>query len=521
MNPTQPGKIFWLVVLAGFWALYGLTGRDAWQTEEALALAPILDWLTGSATPWAAPAPFHALVAGLFARAAPFGLDIQDSARLASGLFTLVTLLATAFAARGLLGIGFGAPAALALLGGFGWMLRAHALIPETAWLAVWACLLWGMALARSQPKAGGMLFGVCLAILTLGLRGLPDLAAGLVLLLAPLALRDWRETQYRRALKWGLGMAVALILAGMAVMAQQGQLDAWVRWHGMQRFVPTLAATKLLSELAWFAWPLWPLALAALWHDHRRLGRAPALHLPLIAVVVFLPAALLPAWSRVGALLPLLLPLTLLAALALAHLRRGAAQGFYWFGALCFLFFGVAFWVYFAAIEWGMPAKLAAHVARLTPSYRPGAVDEAAIWLAAGASLLWLVAIPLFPRAQTRPVLVWGTGMLLVWVLLASLFRPWAEAGWGYRPMIADMARHLPSGACLAADVEPGVAAMLRYHLAGRNAVNARADCPWRLGQVPRVGGKLAPKTDHTVWQGFRPRYKGQVYRLEHLREE
>jgi 4-amino-4-deoxy-L-arabinose transferase-like glycosyltransferase len=326
MNPTQPGKLFWLVILTAFWAFFGLWGRDAWQAEEAWALASILDHLQTERSLWAAPAPLYTLVAGLFARLGSFGLDIQDSARLASGVFTMTALVVIGLAARRLLGPGFGAAATLALMGGFGLLLRAHALIPETALLAVWALLLWGMGWALTRPKAGGLLMGLSLAALTLGLRGLPDLAAGLGVMLLPLTLGTWRDRDYRRALALGLGVAGVLILAGMAAMNAAGQWDAWLEWHGPERLVPTLPVSKLFSELAWFAWPLWPLALAAVWHDHRRLGRSRELHLPLVALAVLTAAAIMPAWSDLGALLPILLPLALLAAQALAHLRRGAA---------------------------------------------------------------------------------------------------------------------------------------------------------------------------------------------------
>lgn len=522
MNPTHPGKLFWLVILAGFWAFFGLTGRDAWQAEEAGVLASVLDQLQGNSSIWAAQAPLYTLVASLFARLAPFGLDMQDSARLASGVFILTALVGTGLAARKLLGTGFGAAAVLALMGGFGLMLQAHALIPETAWLAVWALLLWGMGWSRTHPRAGGLVLGLSLAALTLGLRGLPDLAAGLGVMLLPLVFRSWREQAYRHALTLGLGLGGTLILGGMAIMATSNQLEAWLAWHGLQRFLPTLSLPRLFSELAWFAWPLWPLALGAVWHDHRRLGRSPELHLPLVALLVLTAAALMPAWSRLGALLPLLLPMALLAALALAHLRRGAAQAFYWFGVLCFLFFAFAFWVYFSAIEWGVPSKLASHVARLTPTYVPGSVAGNEIWLAAAATLLWLVAIPLFPRAQTRPVLVWSTGMVLVWVLLSALFRPWAEAGWGYRPLLLEVERRLPPGACLETRVDPAMETMARYHLPARLKSAAHPDCAWRLTLVRRDKDRTSTAAGtNVVWEGTRPRYKRQVYRLEHHRED
>lgn len=516
MNPTPRANQFWLVLLALFWAFYGLVGRDAWKGEEALALAPILDWLGGTMSAWNTPAPLYTLLAGLLAKATAGFWDIQDGARLASGVFTLIAFLFTGMTARALFGPGFGAAAILSLMGGLGLMLRAHALLPETALLAAWSVLFYGVASGYGHGRRGGIAIGLSLAALTLGLRGLPDLAAGLLIVALPLLSPGWRSREYQRTASLGISLAAGLVLLGLALLWASGHLAGWLEWHGTSRYLPMRVLGSAYSELAWFAWPLWPLAAWAIWHVHRRLSRTPELHPPLLMLAVLLLAALFPAWSRDGALLPVLVPLALLSAHAVENLRRGAAQAFYWFGVLCFLFFVLAFWVYFSAIDWSAPAKMAARVARLTPGYHPGSVEIGAILLAGAATLAWLIAIPLFPRAQTRPVLVWATGMVLSWILIAALFRPWVEAGWGYRPLIADMARHLPRGACLKTEVDPPMAVMLRYHL----KTTEGQDCPWTLKLLNRNAEKLAKTTKddqaEIIWEGSRPRYKSQIYRLE-----
>jgi len=516
MNPVRPGILIWLLVLALCWAFYGMGGRDAWHMDEVLTLTPMLAWLDGSLSIWALPAPLYHLTAGLLAKLGPFGMDVQDSARMASGLFIVIALAAVGLTARRLFGVGYGPAAVLALMGSFGLMLRAHAFLPESALLAVWALLLWGMSEARTSPRLAGGLIGVSLALLTLGLRGLPDLLAALVLLFAPLFVRVWRDKNYKRALLMGLSLGAALIGAGLLFIYQAGILAAWLQTHGPARLLPTVKISLLFSELAWFAWPLWPLAMAAIWHEHRRLTRSPSLQLPLIALAVLLLAATLPTWSRAGGLLPVLLPMALLAAFALEYLRRGAAQAFYWFGVLCFLFFAVAFWIYFAATEWGVPAQLSLHIIKLNPAYEAGQVATSSIWLAAGATVLWLLATALFPRAKTRPILVWATGMVLVWVLLISLFRPWAEAGWGYKPMLMQMATHLPDKTCLEIETDEATATMVRYHLGGRLLKSPESGCHWRLVQNLK-NEKFAASTAQVVWEGMRPRAKRHQYRLEY----
>lgn len=510
MNPTQPAKLFWLLLLATFWAFYGLTGRDAWKAEEALALAPLLEARADLSRAWGAPAPLHAGVATTLAKLASPWFAFQDGARLASGFFTLAALLFTALAARRLFGPGFAATATLALIGCFGLMLRMHALAPETALLAAWSALLAGIALSRDSSRLGGVLIGLALLALLFGLRGVPDFVAGLALLLLPMLSPEWRRPEYRRGLRIGLGLTTAASTAILLGLEAGGLLDAWSREHGLQRLAIGVSSFRAYTELPWFAWPLWPLALAALWHEHRRLGRARELHLPLFALLAALLATLWPSWTRDGGLVQLLPPLALLAAHGVDSMKRGAAQAFYWFGVVCFVFFIIAFWTYFAALEWGFPTRLAAHVSRLTPSYRAGSVAAGGLSLGLLASALWLLAIPLFPRAKIRPVLVWASGMVLVWTLFIALFRPWVEAGWGYRPLIAELRAHLPAGACLDVDADPAMRTMVRYHLHPKREAN----CRWLL-----VSAERAPDIGaEPVWEGARPRLKKQRYRLYRL---
>jgi 4-amino-4-deoxy-L-arabinose transferase-like glycosyltransferase len=514
MNPDQTSraaKLFWLVLLTAFWAFYGLDGRDAWKADEAQALAPILDTLAHPARVWHAPAPLHVWVAAVTAKLASPWLPVQDGARLASGVFTLASLLFTGLAARRLFGSGFSVTAVLALIGCLGLMLRMHALAPETALLAAWSSLLAGIACSRDSVRQGGVLIGLALTALALGLRGVPDLVAALgLLLLLPLLSPDWRRPVYRSALAFGLSLAAVACVAALVYLQAGGQLGAGLHWHGLHRLAAVRPSFRVFSELPWFAWPIWPLALAALWHEHRRLGRARELHLPVLALLAAVCVALWPSWSRDGGMLPLLLPLALLAAYGVDSMKRGAAQAFYWFGVVCFVFFIMAFWIYFSALEWGVPAKLSAHVLRLTPSYRPGMTQGVNLMLAMAATVLWLAAIPLFPRAKIRPVLVWASGMVLVWTLLIALFGPWLEAGWGYRPVLADLQRHLPAGACLNSETDAAMRTMLRYHLHPRGEAN----CPWLL-----VSAENKVAADATlIWEGARPRQKQQRYRLYHL---
>ncbi len=525
MTHSTPAKLFWLSVLFAFWAFYGLLGRDAWKAEEAWALAPLLDWLDGSVSAWATPAPLYTLIAGGAIKLNLAGADMQASARLAGGVLTLITFVLIGLSGRLLLGPGFGPVAAIALIGGFGLMLRAHALLAESALLMVWSLLLFGVIAARKAVNWGALAIGLALPMLLFGLRGLPDLLAALLIVLLPLLSPAWCDRLYRTAVKRGLLIALSITIIAVLYLGLSGQWQAWLQWHGLARFTEARSPANAYSELPWLAWPLWPLALAAIWHAHLRLLRTAELHVPLIAVVVLLIAALVPAWSRDGALMPVLLPLALLAAYGVENLRRGAAQAFYWFGVLFFACLIVAIWVYFVALEWGYPTRLGLRLARLTPGYHAGSVDTLSFTLAVCATVIWSIATPLFPRAKSRPVLVWATGMILVWILIAALYRPWIEAGWAYRPLISALSQHLPPDACLdAQQADPAMQTMLRIH----RKVPPQANCAWTLRLINRDTHNREANKAHAadghaglLWEGYRPRFKTQIYQLEKRADE
>lgn len=506
--PSRAEKIGLFVFLA-IWCFFGLTGRDAWKPEEALALAPILDWLAQGGLAAASPAPFHTLISSLFAWAGQPWLDIQDSARLASGALTLAALVFTGLTARNLFGPGYGAAAALALMGSFGLMLRAHALLPETALLMGYAWLLYGISQAREKVGRGALTIALAGLVLALS-RGLPDLVAVILIVLLPRLSRTWQNRNYRRATWFGLSGLAVLLALWLTALSLSGAHDLAAWWGQFTaRLWPDQNPVALLNLLSWFAWPVWPLALWALWHEHRRLGRAADLHPVLAALLVTLVLGLWPSHSS-GSALPILVPLALLAGHGVASLKRGGGQGFYWFGVLFFLFFAAAFWVYFAALEWGWPYPIAKHLKQMTPLYRGGDTPTGVLLAAAAITLSWLLAIPLFPRAKARPILVWATGMALTWMLLILLFRPWAEAGWGYRPIIDDLARQLPADACLRAEVDPAMATMLRLRLGKRYRTDG--ECAyWLTSQTLPVG-----QSDlQAVWDGYRPRDRHHHYRL------
>lgn len=505
MTPTPFLHSLWIGLLLVAWALFGLGGHGVWWGEEAIVLVRVQQLIYGNLTTLA-DAPLYTLVAALTATLGSHWLAFETASRLASAVFLLASLLLIARTSRHLFGSGFGIAATLSLAGAFGLLLRAHASAPELAALFAYTLLLYGIAVARQDTRRGAIAIALGLLSIVLA-RTLYDSLAGLVILLLPLAARAWRTPAYHRALVYGitdalLGLAVwALILLGG---------EAWPTWWNQATALPREWRLGVFKVAAWFAWPLWPLALWAVWDNRRRMARLDALYPLFPALVVTLLLGMWPGLTRDGALLPLLTPLALLAAFGLETLRRGAAQAFYWFGVLCFFFFAALFWFYFAALEWNVHAATAQRLLRMAPDYVQGQINPLSVGIAAFATLFWLLAIPFFPRAKSRPVMVWATGILLTGFLAFGLFRPWIESRIGYRPLWDGMAKAVPAGQCVSLPADPVLRALSQLYLPGRTGVG----CRYLL--VPGTTGLAnAPDNANLVWLGARPGQHDKVYRL------
>src|SRR5258706_6825847 len=107
----------WIVAaIVVLYAIAGLTGHDPWKQDEAYVFGGVLDMLKSGdwvvlkvgGVPFMEKPPLFHWVAALTATLARPWLPLHDGARLASAIFTSVTVLAVAMSARLLWGEGRG-----------------------------------------------------------------------------------------------------------------------------------------------------------------------------------------------------------------------------------------------------------------------------------------------------------------------------------------------------------------------------------------------------------------------------
>jgi 4-amino-4-deoxy-L-arabinose transferase-like glycosyltransferase len=519
-----------VIVLCLAWIVPGLVAHDPWKPDEAYSFGVVYEMVSGGSwlVPTLAGEPFLKEPPLYYLTAAASGvllspvLPLHDAVRLATGAWMLAAFFFCGLAARELYGPGQGALGIALLLGCFGLVLRSHQIVPQVAEIAGFAMAYYGCARALRGPF-GGLWLGTGMGIVFLSQGIAEAVVIMMIALVLPLVSSTWRTRGYAVAL--GVAFVAALpwlVVWPLLLHTHSPELfSGWLSSETAAR-VAGRAGTGLyyLRILPWYAWPVWPVAIWALWRAFGNGPVKPGITLPLAGFILTLLALSEGTDKRELFALPLLLPLSLLATPGTESLRRGAANGWYWFSVMGFTFFILVGWVYWSGLELGVPPRLHAHLHRIQPGYASGLR-----WIPFLIALLycaaWIAVLVRMTRNPQRPAFVWAAGVTVTWALLATLFIGWLDTGKSYRTMVRDLDAALPAGyRCISSRglAEPQ-RAMLEYFagiVTSREETAARrADCDLLLVQgVPQV--EHAPEGGWAkIWEGGRPGDKSERYRL------
>jgi 4-amino-4-deoxy-L-arabinose transferase-like glycosyltransferase len=504
-----------LVLLCLAWLVPGLVGHAPWKGGDGEHFVRLWMMLQSDAAPQTelAASPLYYWVATTTAWLTAQFLALPDGARLASGLFIALALFFVARAARVLYGAETSWAAALTLLGCMGLLVRGHELNAATAQLAAAAMMLYGLA-NLPQGRHGSWALGSGAAFMLLA--GGAEEAALLLLLavLLPLLLEDYRSPAARRALVWGVGLALLACAAWMAYLATQGIPAARAlnlqRWQGGAGLRPAFYP----GILGWYAWPAWPLAAWALFRG-RRQWRTPGIVLPagvLIALLGLYAFDPQPGEEQGLVLLP---PLALLGGSGLFSLRRGAANALLWFAVMLFGFIALVMWVYWSAHDLGAPTRLAARLTKLGMT-GVGELRPWALALGIAVTLAWAVFLTRVKRSPLRPILVWTAGMTFVWVLLMTLFLAPLDRRLSYAGVADELVKRVPSGACIQTYQVRGQQRLLLAYHSGRLLAPADVGCDWLLLETRRREAEPhVPAEWVKQWEGARPGDRSDRFHL------
>jgi hypothetical protein len=483
-----------LFLLAAAYVLPGLLDRDPWKSADITSFGYIVNIAQGK-TGWLAPTvgglpadgsilPYW--IGAAFVRLLAPMVNPIVAARIPFALLLALALALTWYAAYHLarsesaqpLPFAFGGEAApvdyaraiadgalLALIASLGLLQLGHEGTPELVQLVGIALYLYGVAAGAAKPNQGGAF--AALAIVVLAASGAPSVAMLLAAAGMATALRSPAPTRMR-SIVW------ILVGALLGAAAATG-LGAWANRLGTYDSGAQVLA--LARQIGWFAWPAWLLALWTLWQWRRRLA---SWH---IVVPLVVTATLLGVWLAMAgsdrALMLALPALAVLAAFALPTLQRSAAAAIDWFSVCLFTIAVATGWVFYVAIQTGVPASLANNVAKLSPGYlNRFSWPELVLALAATVAWLWLVRWRTGRHRHPlwKSLVLPAGGVSVCWLLVMTLLLPPLDNARSYRGMMQRIARQVPAGSCVAA---PGMsrAEVVALEYLGGYRVDAAGD--------------------------------------------
>jgi 4-amino-4-deoxy-L-arabinose transferase-like glycosyltransferase len=419
--------------------------------------------------------------------------------------------------------------AVLIMLGCLGLQVRAHQLITDVGLLAGISMGIYGLASGRHFSIRSGIALGAgtAIAFLCKGLLGPGMLWVAASLL--PLS-REWRQRNYFATLSIAAVVAIPGIAAWtIALYLRSPDLFAtWLITNNFDRFLgltdigPHQPRFFYAYTLLWYAFPALPLAswtAWSAWREHHGGWAEPRLLLPIALLLVMLAVLGLAADARELYLMPVLLPLALLATAGMDRIPSGAGIALARFGTGALGISALGLWLGWLALVTGEPSILAKTLAE----HQPGYVAQFA-WPAVSMAMLATVArlVLAFPRAVTaqQGITQWTAGITLCVVLVGTLWLSYLNSGKSYHDMIQSMLESIPGESCVASRYlgEPQ-RALLRYYgnlLTVREEVDHAAPCDlllvqgWRSSGAPAQSPEWAP-----VWEGARAGDNREFYRL------
>ena len=521
--------LLWVILLALAWLLPGLTSHDPWKQDEPYIFGIILhmlnshDWVVpmNAGIPFMEKPPLYYWVASLLAHANRGWLPLYDGARLASGVFSAITLLFTGLSARQAWGAGYGRIALIGLIATFGLMYESHIMITDVPMIAGYAVASYGILLSLKRPAWGGWWLGVGTGIgfLTKGLL-VPGTLAVTVLLL-PVLFKTWRQSNYYHAvaiatlaaLPWLLIWPTALYLRAPTLFYQWFWLNNVGRFFGFS--VPQLGADNSAwfwpKTLRWFTWPILPLALLQLWRNRQHITQQPVLQFTVTAFVVYLAILQISASARTAYGLPMLISLSILAAPASIDLPAVVNRWGDYLARLLFAPMLVLIWsVWGIMILTGLPPHwhwlMRGLNAEFVMPFRPWRFIFAAI-----GTLTWLINWQWLAKRADRCLLSHALGITALWMALTMLWMPWIDNAKRFREVFDGVAQHLPSNYQCVAGIGLGESTrpMFDYYLSQQHIL-------WVHGENPRCNTQLIdqPGTHppslspawQPIWSGSRP---------------
>jgi 4-amino-4-deoxy-L-arabinose transferase-like glycosyltransferase len=521
-------KTYLLLALCATWIFLGLFGHEPWKPLESTGISIVKTILDGgsliaplaSGEPLLEAPPLYYLTASAGAKLLTPLLPIHDGARLINAVWLTIILLMIGMSGRELWTRGVGRHAAFIMIGTIGLIASAHSLSTDVASLAGTATGFYALALSKRRPWRASALLGLALAtaFLTDGLLPLVILMSSALLL--PLLFNAWRTRSFLKVLCVALLIASPLIGTWLFLLHYFYPSIFFSWWHINLASFNQLNHQYFLRILIWYAWPAFPLALWGLWRHRLQLLSKPKFQLMLVFFFCSLLFLGFGAEAKDINALPLLIPLVILAAGSVEHLKRGAAAALNWFGVIIFGLIGVLIWLGWVAMITGHPAKIKERMQFLS-----GLEETYFNWfmfiIAVVITLIWMLVCLRARQTNKSTITNWALGMTFGWGLLMTLWLPMIDSAKAYALVFSSMNKSLPAHYnCISSlNVGQGQRLLFNYYTNIQLQpveITQQLGCDLYLIQDLRDTGRMQPGQEwKLIWRGKRPADRKEGFRL------
>ncbi len=523
----ERAKTHLLLILCTVWLCVGLIGHAPWKPFESHTISTIKTILdtgnllapnSASNSEFINP-PLYYLSAAAVGKVLSPILPLHDAARIATGLWMVITLLMVGMTGRELWGKGFGRQTTFVFIGSLGLVLSAHTLMPAVASLTGISTAFYALSLAKRRPYRASLLLGLGMGVsfLSTGLQPLAIILATCAAL--PCLFSAWRSKSFASVIGLSLVIASPFLLA-WPILCHYFYPATFNHWWALS-FDQFKHSNHLYSlrTLLWYGWPALPLAIWGLWRFRSQLSSKPRFQLIITFFVV--------AWILIGLgyenevfALPLLVPLTAMAGGIIETLKRGTASALNWFGLILFGLMSGLIWLGWLAMLTGSPAKIKTRMVFLSGLQKLD-FSMIAFVLAVAVSLIWLLAILRSQHSNRSGATNWAIGMTCVWTLLMTLWLPMIDSARSYVNVFSSLKQALPTKfACVASNhVGKAQRDLLHYYTdvkAQSVETEGILNCDLYLIQDERGRDKVDPGHDwKLIWSGKRVTERRESFRL------
>lgn len=549
-----------ILLLSLLYILPGLIGRDPWKNADAIGFGVMWTMAEGSINDWFWPnvsglpipnsGPLTFWIGAICIKLFGWLLGAPMAARIATILFFLLGAVSI-WKTANLLGqradaqpmrLAFGGQpdttaygrmladsALLIYLGSLGLLTHSHETSIEALFVALIAYVMYRCTRYINLPSVkNACMLGVASGFLMLTNGFVVPVGLYCCLVVGIFFIHPPRQRHFRN-------LAIAVVISAFiiavwwaisSIVQPYGgsPFGNWLEWSAEQFTVPTVQSISFFFKKGiWFFWPAWPFACWAIYAWRRQWKTAAHILMPLLLTITFAILAFCSPLDDTG-LLTFIPPLSVLAALGLPTMKRGAINAIDWFSVMALTVIALFIWVAWLARHTGWPTGIAKNAIKLAPGFTPE-FSLAATVIAFCATLAWFAVvywrISRKPSVLMRAVVLSSGGVMLCWILLATLWMPWINYSKSYAGIAVEMAQKMPEKmSCVSSNTSAAQRASFAFFGQVHFEKFGGESCPYLLikDSVPKRHRPKAPERyegKKLIWEGHRPSDREERFRL------